>query len=133
MAVSNIKIKLPYSIDRIWNVVVSLTDYGWRSDLSSIRDMGNGEFIETDKKGYSTNFKITTVKKYELYEFEMDNSNICGNWTGKFIESDGQVLLDFTEDAVVKKWYLKPFLKSFLRKQQERYINDLEMKLMSFK
>ena len=34
--------------------------------------------------------------------------------------------IDFTEDVQPKKIIMKPFVKSFLKKQQELYISDLK-------
>ena len=48
-----------------------------------------------------------------------------GHWTGIFIETDGQTEIDFTEEVTAKKFFMKPFVKSFLKKQQELYVSDL--------
>ena len=59
------------------------------------------------------------------WEFDMENSNMKGHWTGIFIETDGQTEIDFTEEGTAKKFFMKPFVKSFLKKQQELYVSDL--------
>ena len=37
--------------------------------------------------------------------------------------------IDFTEEVTAKKLLLKPFVKGYLKKQQERYIADLKKAL----
>ena len=34
MAISNVKATLQVDIERVWEIVTSLYDYSWRSDLS---------------------------------------------------------------------------------------------------
>lgn len=55
----------------------------------------------------------------------MENSSMKGHWTGIMTERDGQTEIDFTEDITSKKWWVKPFVCGFLKKQQELYISDL--------
>ena len=59
----------------------------------------------------------------------MENSNMKGHWTGIFTEKDGGVEIDFTEDVTAKKLIMKPFVKAYLKKQQEQYISDLKKAL----
>lgn len=33
--------------------------------------------------------------------------------------------MEFTEEIRVKKWYLKPFTRRYLKRQQEVYMQDL--------
>lgn len=54
----------------------------------------------------------------------MENSNMKGHWVGVFVEKNGQTEIDFTEDVTVKKLIMKPFVKTFLKKQQELYVSD---------
>ena len=42
--------------------------------------------------------------------------------------ADG-VEIDFTEDVTAKKVFMKPFVKGYLKKQQETYVNDLKKAL----
>lgn len=55
----------------------------------------------------------------------MENSSMKGHWIGIMTERDGQTEIDFTEDITSKKWWVKPFVRGFLKKQQELYISDL--------
>lgn len=61
----------------------------------------------------------------------MENDNMKGHWTGVFDDGDGTTRIEFTEVVTVKKLFLKPFVRAFLRKQQKTYISDLEKALGS--
>lgn len=126
MAISNIKTTFNRDIQTVWNIVTSLKNYQWRSDLSKIEVVNETQFIEYTKDGYATTFTITTNEPYKRWEFDMENSNMKGHWTGIFTKNGGQTEIDFTEDVTPKKWIMKPFIKSFLKKQQELYITDLK-------
>lgn len=129
MAVSNIKASFESDIQRVWEVVTSLENYSWRSDLSKIEIINENQFIEYTKDGYPTTFTITCTEKYKCWEFDMENSNIKGHWTGIFSEKNGTTEIDFTEEVTAKKIIMKPFVKSYLKKQQELYIADLRKAL----
>lgn len=125
MAISNIKAAFPCDIQRVWEVVTSLENYSWRSDLSKIEIINDNQFIEYTKEGYATAFTITAKEPCQRWEFDMENGNMKGHWTGVFTQKDGQTEVDFTEDVTAKKVLIKPLVKSYLKKQQARYIQDL--------
>lgn len=129
MAVSNIKATFQSDIQRVWEVVTSLKKYLWRSDLSKIEIINENQFIEYTKDGYPTTFTITRTELYKCWEFDMENSNMKGHWTGIFTEKDGNTEIDFTEEVMAKKVIMKPFIKSYLKKQQELYVSDLRKAL----
>ena len=129
MAVSTIKASFQSDAKTIWNIVTSLEHYQWRSDLSRIDVVDEKQFIEYTKDGFATTFTITACEPCQRWEFDMENSNMQGHWTGLFIERDGQTEIDFTEEVTAKKLYMKPFVKSFLKKQQEQYVADLRREL----
>lgn len=129
MAVSNIKATLQSDIQNVWNVVTSLENYGWRSDLSKIEIISDSQFVKYTKDGYATTFTITETRPCERWEFDMENGNMKGHWTGIFTEKGGQTEIDFTEEVTAKKFFMKPFVKAFLKKQQELYIADLKKAL----
>ena len=129
MAVSNIKAVFRNDIKDVWNVVTSLDHYQWRSDLSKIEVISDSQFIEYTKDGYATTFTITVTKPLERWEFDMENSNMKGHWTGLFSFQNGQTEIEFTEDITAKKLIMKPFVRSFLKKQQELYVSDLRKAL----
>ena len=131
MAVSNIKATFQSNIKKAWEVVTSLEQYAWRSDLSKIEIISDNQFVEYTKEGYTTTFTITVQETHKRWEFDMENDNIKGHWTGIFSEKNGQTEIDFTEDVVAKKMIMKPFIKMYLKKQQAAYIQDLEKALES--
>lgn len=129
MAVSNIKAVFPSDIQTVWEVVTSLTDYAWRSDLARIEILNENRFVEYTKDGYATTFTITATECCKRWEFDMENSNMTGHWTGIFSERGGETEIDFTEEVMARKFFLKPFLNAFLKKQQARYVEDLKQEL----
>ena len=88
MAVSNIKAVLLSNIRNVWNIVISLENYQWRSDLSKIERINEKQFVEYAKNGYTTTFSITASEPFKWWEFDMENSNMKGHWTGIFTEKD---------------------------------------------
>lgn len=131
MAVANIKAQYNCDIKKLWEIVTACDDYSWRSDISRIDVTEAGKkFVEYTKDGYATYFTITVFEPYKLYEFDMENDNMKGHWTGKFTGENGVVTIDFTENVTAKKWFMKPFVGMYLKKQQKTYVNDLNEALM---
>ena len=125
MAISNIKAAFQQDIQKVWETVTSLEDYAWRSDLCKIEILNEKQFVEYTKEGYATTFTITVVEPCKCWEFDMENDNMKGHWTGVFTRKGKQTEIDFTENVVAKKLFMKPFVKSFLKKQQALYVSDL--------
>ena len=83
-------------IETIWHIVTDLRNAEWRSDLSKIEVLEDKKvFIEYTNQGFPTKFVITAYEPLKL------------------------------EDVSPKKIYMKPFVKSYLTKQQKRYVDDL--------
>ena len=125
MAVSNMRTTFQCEVKKAWEIVTSLEKYTWRSDLSRIEILNDKQFVEYTKEGYATSFTITVVEPCQRWEFDMENDNIEGHWRGVFTQRDGQTEIEFTEDVAAKKFFMKPFVKSYLKKQQIQYIEDL--------
>lgn len=128
MAVSNIRAELSADIGAVWAVVTS-DNAAWRSDLREIKRLNEKHFVEIDRKGFETRFTVTMSEPYSLYEFDIENDNITGHWTGKFSVQNDRTVVDFTEDITPKKAIMKPFVKSYLKKQQAAYLRDLRKAL----
>jgi len=127
MAVSSKTVIFAASIAEVWDTVTSCTKYSWRSDLSRIEVLEEQKkFVEHTKDGYQTTFTITVFEPYKRYEFDMENENMSGHWTGIFSVEDGQVRLDLTETVNAKKIFMKPFVPRYLKRQQELYLKDLQ-------
>ena len=129
MAISTVRAEFKCKAERVWNIVTSLSEYAWRSDLDKIEKLSENKFVEYSKDGFATTFTVTVNEQYKRWEFDLDNANIFGHWTGIFIEKGGKTTIEFIENVTAKKLFMKPFVKGFLRKQQARYIEDLKKAL----
>ena len=129
MAVVKIKALFPNDIKIVWDVVTSLEKYQWRSDLNKIEVLNKYQFIEYTKDGFATKFTVTAFEPYQRWEFDMENSNMKGHWSGSFKENHGQTEIYFIENITAKKLFMKPLVKLFLQKQQRQYISDLQKAL----
>ena len=126
MAVSNIKALIPGELQKVWELVLDIENYGaWRSDLIKTEFINDEQFIEYTKDGYPTTFTVTLVEPYRRCEFDMENSNMKGHWIGIFTAKDDGTEIDFTECVEVKKLLMKPFVKSYLKKQQAQFVADM--------
>lgn len=129
MAVSNIKATFRSDIHKVWDIVTDVKNYSWRSDLSKTEILNEKQFVEYTKEGYATSFTVTVAEPYKRWEFDMENSNIKGHWIGVFTPKGEETEIEFTEDVSAKKFFMKPFVKSYLKKQQAQFISDLEKAL----
>ena len=130
MATSNIKALIPSELRQVWDFVLDIENYtAWRSDLSKTEVISDKQFIEYTKDGYPTTFTITIIEPYRRWEFDMENSNMKGHWTGVFTAKGDKTEIDFTEFVEAKKLLMKPFVKSYLRKQQAQFVADIRKAL----
>ena len=126
MAVSNIKALIPGELQKVWELVLDIENYGaWRSDLSKTEVISDKQFIEYTKDGYPTTFTVTVVDPYRRWEFDMENGNMKGHWTGVFTARGDETEIYFTEQVETKKLLMKPFVKSYLKKQQIQFVADM--------
>ena len=130
MAVSNTKAVFPSSVQKVWDTVTSVEACEWRSDLSKTEKLDDKRFVEYTKDGYATTFTITAMEPCRRWEFDRENDNMKGHWTGIFNAEGDETEVDFTEEVKAKKFYMLPFVKSFLKAQQEQYIADLRKVLL---
>lgn len=127
MTISNIKDSIDSNIHKVRETVLAVDKYAqWRSDLSKTEVINEEQFIEYTKNGYPTTFTITVVEPHKRWEFDMENSNMKGHWVGIFTSIDDKTEIDFTEQVTAKKFYMKPFVKSYLKKQQTQFVMDLK-------
>ena len=126
MTTSNIKALIPGELRKVWDFVLDIENYvAWRSDLSKTEVISDKQFIEYTKDGYPTTFTVTLIEPYRRWEFDMENNHIKGHWIGIFADKGNGTQIDFTECVEAKKWLLKPFVKSYLRKQQAQFVADI--------
>ena len=127
MARTNIKAIIQSDIHNRWKIVLAVDNYDkWRSDVSKTEIINEKKFIEYTKDGYSTTFTVTVIKPLNRWEFDMENTNMKGHWVGIFTSKDDKTEIDFTEQVTAKKFFMKPFVKSYLKKQQAQFVMDLK-------
>ena len=127
MTTSNIKESIDRDVRKVWETVLAVEKYSqWRSDLSKTEVISDKQFIEYTKDGYPTTFTVTVVEPYKRWEFDMENSNMKGHWVGIFASQNDKTEINFTEQVIAKKFFMKPFVKSYLRKQQAQFVMDLK-------
>ena len=127
MAKTNIKSIIQSDIDNVWETVLAVKNYNkWRSDVSKTEIINEKKFIEYTKDGYSTTFTVTFIKPLNRWEFDLENSNMKGHWIGIFTSKDDKTEIDFTEQVTAKKFFMKPFVKSYLKKHQTQFVMDLK-------
>ena len=133
MRKSTITAAFQADIKTVWNFVTDNENYLWRSDLSKIEVIGNGNtFIEHTKEGYQTQFHITAKEPYSRYEFDMENKNFSGHWIGIFTAlENGGTKICFAEELNIKNPAMEilSYLFMNLKKIQEQYVNDLRKAL----
>lgn len=130
MTTSNIKEIIDSDVHKVWKTVLAVEKYSqWRSDLSKTEVTSEKQFTEYTKDGFPTTFTITVKEPYERWEFDMENSNIKGHWIAIFASKGNKTQIDFTECVTAKKIIMKPFVKSYLRKQQAQFVADLKKAL----
>lgn len=91
--------------------------------------VNDGQFVEHTNTGYATTFTVTCCEPCERWEFDMENDNMTGHWIGVFTPMGDATAVEFTEQAAAKKLALRPFVKTYLKRQQARYIKDLKRTL----
>lgn len=130
MTKSSVKVTIKSDVKKVWDTVTDVAHYHWRSDLSRTEIIDEKHFAEYTKDGYPTNFTVTLTEPFKRWEFQMENTNMKGHWVGIFTEKGESTEVEFTEYVEEKKFYFKPFVKLYLKKQQKKFVYDLEKELM---
>ena len=133
MANATIKLLISEELHKVWDFVLDIKNYAaWRNDLSKTEVVSDKQFIEYSKDGHPTTFSVTRVEPYRRWEFDMDNGNMSGHWTGVFTAKGEGTEIVFTEQVKAKKLLMKPFVKLYLKKQQAQFVADLKKALQEF-
>ena len=133
MANATIKVLISEELHKVWDFVLDIKNYAaWRNDLSKTEVVSDKQFIEYSKDGHPTTFSVTRVEPYRRWEFDMDNGNMSGHWTGVFTAKGEGTEIVFTEQVKAKKILMKPFVKLYLKKQQAQFVADLKKALQEF-
>lgn len=130
MTISNLKTVLPAELHRVWNVVTDVKRYPeWRSDVERVEVPNDREFWEYTRDGYVTKFTISREETERCWEFSMDNDHMTGRWVGIFRQRGKATIADFTEYVTAKKFWMRPFVKPYLKRQQAQFAADLRAAL----
>ena len=124
---ATIQARVDCKIEDVWRAVTCVASYPeWRSDVVKVVIVDDVTFEEYDKSGFVTRFFTTRQERYNFWEFDIDNANIKSRWTGKFFDENGHTRVIFTEKVEAKKFFLHPFLRGYLKRQQSKFVADLE-------
>ena len=130
MATSKVTVHFPCPVEQVWQVVTNLSHTTWRSDLAQVEVLDEAHFVEHTKSGYATHFTVTTCEPPRLWTFTMENSNMSGSWEGIFETAEGGTQLTCTETVNAKRWWMRPFVPTYLKRQQKLYLVDLRKELL---
>ena len=126
MATSSIEAVIPCDIHRVWETLLAVERYTWRTDLSKTEVRGDRQFVEYPREGIATVFTVTLVDPCRRWEFDLDNCNIKGHWIGILTPTDRGTEITFIEHVTAKKFWMRPFVKRFLKRQQAQFVLDLK-------
>ena len=129
MATSKVTVHFPCPVEQVWHTVTDLAHTAWRSDLARVEVLDETHFVEHTKSGYATNFTVTACEPLCRWAFTMENGNMSGSWEGIFeTEADG-TRLHCTETVNAKRWWMRPLVPGYLKRQQKLYLDDLRREL----
>ncbi len=126
MATSKVTVRFPCPVEGVWQAMTDLAHTAWRSDLDRVEVLDERHFVEYGKSGCATYFTVTACAPLHCWAFTMENGNMSGAWEGIFAAEEGGTRLTCTETIAAKRWWMRPFVPSYLRRQQRRYLADLE-------
>lgn len=129
MAVSQMTREFPYAVQQVWNVVTNLEDTSWRSDLARVEVLSETTFVEYTKSGFATTFTVIACEKPTFWAFRMENENMFGHWEGWFASTKAGTQVTFVESVTAKRWWMRPLVPGYLKRQQKAYLADLAKKL----
>lgn len=129
MATATVKEVFQSNVQKVWETVTDVEHYAWRSDLDRTELLNEKQFVEYTRDGYATTFTITATEPCRRWEFDMENGNMKGHWTGVFTAKGQPTEVEFTEEVTAKKLIMKPFVKAYLKKQQAQFVADLRKAL----
>lgn len=131
MATSKMTAYFRCPAERVWRTVTDLAHTAWRSDLKRVEVLDETHFVEHSKSGYAIKFTVTACEPFGLWAFTMENGNLSGSWKGVFeAVADGGTRLHCTETVNAKRWWMRPFVPGYLKRQQKRYLDDLRKELL---
>lgn len=129
--VKSIKVvKLQENCEKVFDIITDNKNYSWRTDISKIEIISDAHFVEHTKDGYKTDFYITNTIPNKRYEFDLKNDNMTGHFIAELRQiNTSNMELKLIEQIEVKNIIMKLFAKSYLKKQQENYVKNLQVAL----
>ena len=116
--------------EQVWQIVTETARYpAWRSDVSRVEAPVPGQWIEHTADGFSTAFATAVWEPCRRWEFDLENANLTGRWSGLFFPCAEGTRVRFTEQVQPKKWFLRPLVGGYLKKQQARFLRELRQAL----
>lgn len=131
MATSRATAEFSCPLETLWRTVTDLEHTAWRSDLKRVEILGEAHFVEHTKSGYATSFTVTACDPLRHWAFTMENGNLSGLWEGHFEATAGGSRLVCIETVNAKRWWMRPFVPGYLKRQQTLYLEDLQRKLQT--
>ena len=129
MPTSRVTVHFPCPVERVWQTVTNLSHTAWRSDLARVEVLDEAHFVEHTKSGYATKFTVTAWEPLRRWALAMENGNMSGTWEGIFETAEGGARLHCTETVNAKRWWMRPFVPGYLKRQQKLYLDDLRREL----
>ena len=129
MATSQAAVEFFCPVETLWRTVTDLEHTGWRSDLARVEILDESRFVEHTRNGYATCFTVTAREAPRFWAFTMENGNMSGAWEGHFEGTANGSRLVCTETVNAKRWWMRPFVPGYLKRQQALYLNDLRRAL----
>ena len=124
-------VRFPCPVERMWQVVTNLTHIIWRSDLPRVEILDETHFVEHSESGYATDFIVTACEPLHRWAFTMENDKMSGFWEGIFEAAEDGTRLYCTETVNARRWWMRPFVPGYLKRQQRRYLDDLRQRVLS--
>lgn len=129
MAVSQVAVEFSCPVETLWRTVTDLEHTAWRSDLARVEVLDKRRFVEHTKSGHATRFVVTDCEAPRFWAFTMENENMAGRWQGRFEATAGGSRLVCVETVNAKRWWMRPLVPGYLKRQQKRYLDDLRRAL----
>ena len=129
MATSKVTVHFPCPVERVWQTVTDLSHTAWRSDLKRVEVLDETHFVEHSKSGFATRFTVTACEIPRFWAFVMENENMSGSWEGIFEVAEDGTLLTCTETVTARRFWMRPLVPGYLKRQQRLYLKDLRKEL----
>ncbi len=125
------KIMIRGRLQKVWDTVIGVNKYGWRSNVLRIIVLNDSCFEEYDTEELITRFEITDYEKNASLDLEFENAEWLGHCTMLFEEEDDYTILEVILEARSRKLTLAPILKKTMEKRMEQYLADLRYEIQT--